>query len=225
VRNIIGSVVQLNKNRKYFFDQRFFSIIDSEIKAYWLGFIIADGSIRLSNLRGDVRLTVHNKDAYHLNKFSNAIKYTGNLYRHPNEASTTLNLYSRLMARDLILLGVMPNKTGHESFPEINGPLYRHLVRGIFDGDGTIGCYNNSWALSFCSGSYVLLSNIKFFINNVLHNTKGGINSITGRNAYRLNFGGTIIAPLVGNLLYNDANRYLDRKYNIYKEMVSYESK
>jgi len=145
--------MELNKNRKYFFDQRFFNVIDSEFKAYWLGFIIADGSVRLSNLRGDVRITVHNKDADHLIGFSNLIKYTGKLYKHPTELSTTISLYSRLMANDLIRLGVIPNKTGKECFPEIDVDLLRHLVRGIFDGDGTIGCYNNVWSLSFCSGS------------------------------------------------------------------------
>jgi len=214
--------MEVNKNRKYFFDQHFFNVIDSEPKAYWLGFILADGSVRSSNLRGDVRITVHNKDSAHLDKFSSMIKYTGNLYRHPNELSTTINLYSKLMVNDLIQLGIVPNKTGKEYFPKIDNNLLRHLTRGIFDGDGTVGCYNDAWALSFCSGSYRLLNDIKSFINNILHNTRGSINNIKHRNAYRLKFEGAILAPLVGSLLYKDSNYYLNRKYNIYKKMVNY---
>jgi len=217
--------MELNKNRKYFFNQSFFNLIDSESKAYWLGFILADGSVRLSNLRGDLRITVHNKDADHLNKFSNLIGYDGNLYRHPNESSTTISLYSRLMVNDLVQLGVVPNKTGIECLPKIEGGLLRHLVRGIFDGDGTIGCYNNTWALAFCSGSYELLRGIRSFVNESLFNTKGSINNIKYRNAYRLKFEGAFLAPQVGDLLYKDSDCYLDRKYNLYRKMVDYGSK
>ncbi len=38
---------ELNKNRKYFFNQQFFKNIDSEEKAYWLGFLMADGCVRI----------------------------------------------------------------------------------------------------------------------------------------------------------------------------------
>lgn len=38
--------IQKNSNRsKYSIDVDFFDIIDSELKAYWLGFFIADGSV------------------------------------------------------------------------------------------------------------------------------------------------------------------------------------
>ena len=210
----------IDKNRKYFFNQHFFDTIDSEDKSYWLGFVIADGSVRLSRLRGDLRIAVHRKDANHLEKFKYIIQYDGKLYKHPTDNCSTISLYSRILSGSLIKIGVIPNKTGKEFLPVIDSLLINHLIRGVFDGDGTIGCYNNSWALSFCSCSNKLLLEIKSIINNALGINKGSINNLKNRNAYRLKFEGNRLAPLVGDFLYKNSNIYLDRKYEKYKEMV-----
>lgn len=212
---------QLNKNRKYFFDQHFFENINSEEKAYWLGFILADGSVRLSKLRADLRITVASVDYHHLEKLAIAIGYDGELYEPPNEDSHVISLYSRVLSQSLIKLGIIPNKTGHEIVPSVENCFLSHLVRGVFDGDGTIGCYNNSWALAITSGSKKLLNKLKIIINNILATKRGSINKYSGKNAYRLKFEGNRIAPKVGHFLYRDANIYLDRKYKKYIEMVN----
>ena len=52
-------------SRKYNFDENFFDKIDTEEKAYWLGFIYADGAIFKRTL--SIRLST--KDIHHLEKF------------------------------------------------------------------------------------------------------------------------------------------------------------
>lgn len=212
---------QLNKNRKYFFDQYFFENINSEEKAYWLGFVLADGSVRLSKTRGDLRITVASVDRHHLEKFAHVIGYVGEVYEPPNENSCVISLYSRLLSQSLIKLDVIPNKTGYETMPFVEDCFLNHVVRGIFDGDGTIGCYNKSWALAITSGSEELLNKLKIIINNVLATKRGSVDKCSDRNAYRLKFEGNRIAPKVGHFLYKDADIYLDRKYKKYIEMVN----
>ena len=58
-------------------DENYFNLIDSADKAYWLGFIAADGwlSSNLENPRMMIGLSL--KDISHLEKFKNQIKFTG----------------------------------------------------------------------------------------------------------------------------------------------------
>ena len=61
--------------RKHFFDENYFESIDTEEKAYWLGFIAADGCIVKSGDYNSYRLYINlgNIDENHLQKFLNSI--------------------------------------------------------------------------------------------------------------------------------------------------------
>ena len=51
----------------------------------------------------------------------------------------SLNLGGRKLVSDLNALGVHANKTLTATFPAIRPDLERHLVRGLWDGDGWVG--------------------------------------------------------------------------------------
>ena len=55
-----------NHYRKYFFNFDFFEKIDNELKAYWLGFIYADGCILSQDPRGygeqEFKISIGEKD-------------------------------------------------------------------------------------------------------------------------------------------------------------------
>lgn len=55
-------------------DKRFFKTIDTEEKAYWLGFLYADGSVS-KDLKA-VTLELNIKDIDHIRKFKRAINST-----------------------------------------------------------------------------------------------------------------------------------------------------
>ena len=64
------------KRKKYSVNESFFDIIDTEEKAYWLGFIMADGCICTSNSSSPnnrLSIILNQKDKDHLIKFKKAI--------------------------------------------------------------------------------------------------------------------------------------------------------
>lgn len=105
------------RKRKYSLNESFFSTINSERKAYWLGFIMADGCVMIDNYNRsylDVRLAV--KDAGHLIAMSfdlgsnQPVKYyKNNTYKNNTLAAATF--CSRDLVNDLIDCGVIPRKT------------------------------------------------------------------------------------------------------------------
>lgn len=124
--------------RKYAMDEHYFSNIDCEEKAYLLGMIVADGNVmNEKNIKFYIRILLKNEDIYLLRVFKNLIKTESDIYINPYGRGT-LRVYSKIMFNDLSKLGVHPNKTGKEEIPIIRSDLYRHFVRGFFDGDGTI---------------------------------------------------------------------------------------
>lgn len=60
------------------FNHNFFEVIDTEEKAYWLGFIMADGCVSITH-SPKVLLGVAEKDAEHIREFhyvlNSSIKY------------------------------------------------------------------------------------------------------------------------------------------------------
>jgi hypothetical protein len=130
--------------RTIFFDEDFFEFIDNELKAYWLGFIMADGNVHTH------RITINSaeKDKEHLLLFMQHINHTGNLgFQVQEESFASSPIYhvrcnSHKMIQDLIKLGCLPRKTGYSILPSLADDLVHHFIRGYFDGDGCISIYN-----------------------------------------------------------------------------------
>jgi len=139
--------------RKYDCDFTFFEQIDTEAKAYWLGFIAADGCIQ------DDRTWViglASADKAHLEKIREPLKttspvreyYRETLIKHPKRGDyirkqfvIRFQITSRKMVADLVRLGITKRKTftlEYPSFSLVPKHLQHHFVRGYFDGDGCI---------------------------------------------------------------------------------------
>jgi len=141
----VGSRRSAGLIRKYTFDFNFFDEIDTEEKAYWLGFIYADGSVALNPHRLRISLVVEGKR--HLEKFKDAIGYTGKVLgpyhvssknKGGKKTKYTLECCHTGFVEALMKHGVIPNKTFLVSFPDIPKELRRHFIRGLFDGDGSV---------------------------------------------------------------------------------------
>jgi hypothetical protein len=128
-------------------DISFFECIDSPIKAYWLGFIVADGHIQ----KDGRKTSLISKDKEVLEKFKVAIKSNHpigtNTYYDARTSkyytSHSLQIGSKHFTHHLINQGVTNAKSSQCVFPEIPETLYPHFVRGLFDGDGCI-CFLKS---------------------------------------------------------------------------------
>ena len=139
--------VKSRGNKKYVINESFFEEIDTSDKAYFLGFLYADGYI--DEKRGQVELTLQSKDKEILEKLSKAIssdkpltyKKAKKHWKTGNMESDSYRLYikNRKMSQDLIKLGMRQNKSFTLEWPNcVPDNLIWHFIRGYFDGDGCI---------------------------------------------------------------------------------------
>ena len=106
------------KRIPYEYNVNYFKNIDTEEKAYWLGFIYADGCVSVSE-GGNKRLKIalQKSDEGHLRKFVNSID--GNVQVKIKKAMLNgvdygcceVQISGNELCSDLINLGVVPNKT------------------------------------------------------------------------------------------------------------------
>lgn len=147
---------------KYNIDETKFEKIDTEEKAYWLGFIYADGNVYESGKYKTkvLNICLSHIDKEHLYKFCSFLKTKKPLYFRKKLNQYSIHIWNIKIYNDLYKLGVIPNKTPTLRFPKINDNLKRHFIRGYFDGDGWIS-YNNKKITSVVVGMISSLSFIK----------------------------------------------------------------
>jgi len=215
------------RDPKYSFNKEFFDIIDNEEKAYWLGFIYADGYIYIpkDGTSHCLGIEIKYSDKNHLEKFNDCID--GNLiisdrYRKIDGYDNThrmcsIRLYSKKLIEQMVMLGVHQNKSMSITFPELSDELISHFIRGFFDGDGTINVEKRSKQLrcSFTSGSIDFLENLKVRLENI--NAKCYIcKSSPSSNSYQLGLSGRNSYLNFFNYIYDNSTIYLDRKHEFY---------
>jgi len=134
-------------NRIYEVNHNFFSTIDTEEKAYWLGFLFADGCVRTGNTGSQLVLKLSVKDLEHLKKFKKNISSEHKIVFNTNKTKTKkgiisvsenclIRVSSCEFVNNLINCGCTPNKTFTIDKPNIEEKYYRHFLRGFYDGDG-----------------------------------------------------------------------------------------
>jgi hypothetical protein len=124
------------------FDYTYFHNIDTTRKAYYLGFLFADGCICKSHYR--ISIFLQDRDSNIIKSFHSDLKSQINIqYREAfdnTRAQYGVYFNSKDMYYDLINLGIRPNKSiDGMNFPSIDSYLIPHFIRGFFDGDGTVG--------------------------------------------------------------------------------------
>lgn len=213
--------------RRHHYNESYFEKIDTEEKAYWLGFIMADGCIYKGSDASSYRLQVNLKssDIGHLMKFQEAI---GSNYKIQvkkvkscnNAEAAFLKINSTKMCKDLMGYGVVPRKSLICNVPNLDQSLTRHFIRGYFDGDGCIAYLSdrNRWSVSV-AGGYDILSSIKefmkdLFIDSALYPPR------KGQKVWSLECNKQSLVRDFVSVLYKDSRVYLDRKYERYIEVA-----
>lgn len=186
------------------FNEKFFESIDCESKAYWLGFIMADGCVSMTQ-HPKVQIKLHGKDEQHLIKWHKAIRSCNKLSTIEGKHKQSTH-YSQKMCHDLIRLGCIPNKSLLLEFPCIPNHLNHHFIRGYFDGDGCV-CFSNNRKISFV-GTKIFLETLRKKLN------AKGYFSTAGR-AFHWGVHGNVITKKIIDYMYADATIWLDRKEEI----------
>lgn len=198
----------------------FFEIIDTEEKAYFLGFIMADGNITERKSQSCLRIEIHKKDVYVLEKFKESIGLS-------NEIKTTrknhckISLHSDKMVDDLAKYGVKPRKSCKEVFPSLESNFMAHFIRGHFDGDGW--CTNTTShgkrrgsrkQIGFCGG-FEYLNDLVEYLNKNLNLFKLKVSSRergSQNNFSQIVYSSKHDTNALINFMYKNATIYLDRK-------------
>ena len=130
-----------NPNSKYEFDDNFFNNIDSDGKAYLLGWIASDGHIAKTN---SVTIAIHKKDEEIFRKFNEILGTKIETNYHKTRPMVKFSFNSLQASKDICKhLSISPGrKCETVQFPEDlqnDKNLGWAFIRGIFDGDGGIG--------------------------------------------------------------------------------------
>lgn len=200
---------------RYAVNDRYFDVVDTEEKAYWLGFLSADGCVRD---RGVVKLTLAARDGDHVRRFAAAIGYEGPVAveRLANgRRPVSVVVHRRRLAEALIRLGVVPRKTW--SLRPWSGPpdLMRHYWRGFVDGDGHVvavgGRSTPCWEIGLI-GTRPVVAAFAEFLHRHAHVTRRDPRRADGRTVWRVTVGGVEQPQLAARLLYADCTIALPRK-------------
>ena len=129
----------------YDYDENYFSKINTPDKAYWLGFVYADGFISKRE-QGSPVFGIGLGEPEPLEKIKKAMKSNKKIevYKKTNGYSDKSMTYrlafcSKQLVEDLEKWGCVENKTFKLKFPDfLNEDLVHHFIRGYFDGDGSV---------------------------------------------------------------------------------------
>ena len=118
-----------------------FNVIDTEEKAYFLGFLLADGCVfydknRL-NSSPKILFGLKSEDSYMVELFHKFINAQTSLRIDNRDGKGTVScvVSSFKMAEDLSFYGIA-NPKFLRPLPIVRYDLVHHLIRGFFDGDG-----------------------------------------------------------------------------------------
>ena len=208
-----------NYHNKLKFDNTMFDSIDTEEKAYWLGFLYADGSV--SSSVNTVELSLKGEDSNHLIKFKrflkssakvrlSEIKVNGKTFTRCRFQVTDKHFHDRLME-----LGCIPRKSlilrfpNEDIFSDIS--LVYAFIRGYLDGDGSVSFTHSGRLRLEILGTAEFLTKVQQYLpqfgNRLIKDKRRKLNTysiVCSANK----------ADEVAKLLYKDANIYLERKYN-----------
>jgi len=219
-------------SKKYTFNENYFEVINDPIKAYWLGFLYADGYISKNKERynsGLVGLSIHEKDEEHLLKFKNDIQSTHEIKHYKVSKGkgysetpyVRLILNSKTIYGDLVNHGLVEHKSQVKEPPKNLPKEYeKYFILGYFDGNGSISMSkdkNSGFDFKFRITSTKLM--LSFIMEHLYNNeTIYKISNTYKRHSYdiveSLDYGGNQQVYKIMKYLYEDTERFLQRKYD-----------
>jgi len=203
----------------------YFDAIDSEDKAYWLGFLAADGNVTCGNGRYRIALALKASDRQHLEHFRRSLSSSSTIRSKivMGNEYVRIQISGKRLAERLVELGVTPRKSLTLEFPlMLPDKLNRHFMRGYFDGDGCITRSRACKQLQFTvlgTKSFLEVYCDKLIqahcVSNVcLYPAKAD------SKCYQIAYTGNRQVPKIMNWLYKDATVFLLRKRQRYLELV-----
>lgn len=211
------STVRYNRTNRYKVDENYFETIDTEGKAYFLGLMYSDGSV----MKRGFYLKLKDEDI--IQQFKTELQAEEPIRRIETPWDAYIfQIYSQKLSQHLINHGCVPNKTKVIQVPKLREDLYRHFIRGFFDGDGCLQLQDKIYHCRFdlTSASLKFLEQLRPIITAKAI-TNGSLQKETKYDVWHLKYSGHQVVQIL-DWLYEDSHFYLKRKYFKYLLLKQY---
>lgn len=206
-----GKVSRINQN---VFDE-----ITTEIQAYTLGLIIADGSI--SRKGNTITICLTKDDDYILHLINeNLLDGLGTIFINHKEDTrprSILSFNGKHIKETLSKYGIIPDKSHiitqlSKAIPE---NLYHHYIRGLFDGDGVCSYYTShkkqKLRIGYCAYKKEFVKDFVDFLHKKLNLPVNKLFNTGG--CWQCSWGANHDIKTFYDYIYHDSTIYLGRKY------------
>lgn len=214
-----------NQARRKKVKDDYFSEIDTPTKAWLLGFIASDGTIRKEVNAIKIGLSLKDKEILEKIKDELGIEKEIFTYQTSNGFDVCeLSWTSKQQKEDLAKFGIVNRKTYKAlHLPNFIDDLKLAYILGYFDGDGSISISKEHYLrFRLCAYRPELLQEIGEFLKNKYNLTYSFSKDAT-RNMYELSIS-TFYANKVFADMYSLNSLHLERKYKKYLEYLSHET-
>lgn len=213
---------------KYQINQSFFDKWSTKM-AYVLGFIAADGNICKSGNSHMVQIGCDDLDI--IEKIKKTLSLNSPIQKRKRQQNTKISYQLRFSDRKIYFrlqkLGITPRKSLTIRPPRaMPSKFTSHYVRGFFDGDGSVWISKRSNKKRLVSVFYTAsVKMVDFLYKIVRSNCPLFVGKIqitqtpTKKGVYYSIVLGHRDSLLLSKYLYNEATIYLNRKYNIFREI------
>ena len=199
-------------------DEFAFDIVTPEA-AYWLGFLMADGSVQ-NGVRHSLKIQLATIDGCHVRKFRDFLKSGHKISVRPprtfmspsisdkpinDSGSYSIVIHSHRLADVVCQYGVVPNKSHVATVQKIAS--HPDFWRGVVDGDGHIGAVRKQ-GFGVC-GSFSLMVQFSEFCQKIAPGAKRTMRKT--KNTYYISHHGKN-AAIILDALYNFDGPALNRK-------------
>ena len=228
---IIGHLNYLGITKIGKYPCSYFHEIDTPEKAYWIGFIYADGTLQYvpEKRRYGFDMTLQSRDRYMLERLNSHFGNGGiwndyetsddilGYHRITTSQMSVLRLPRKELVEDLMSHNIFPRKTYREEFPIVKSEYFFDFLRGLNDGDGCIlinSSRHNYPAMVIVNPNLKLFNYLKRILEG--YEINSGISLRTDGHTYNFRLNGSYAMKAL-NEMYKDENCVkLERKYNQY---------
>lgn len=209
----------INKQNLTKFDDSVFEKIDTEAKAYWLGFLYADGYVASESDRNAIELSLKSSDIGHLEKFRDFLGFDKTKHIYQDTIRYRLSFQNKKIKQNLIYLGCLPRKSEILIFPtqeQVPFKLVPDFIRGYIDGDGSVMINTRRTA-----GRLNILGT-REILEGIVQSMGWRETKIRSKSEQTkvcsIEWSGYYVTDYLDQL-YQNATVYLDRKYEKYLEI------
>lgn len=228
-------------------DHSYFQNVDTADKAYLLGLIVSDGWVTKPGTDNSGNITKSPQIAFSLTESDRGlVEWVAAQWKTQNKISiiekdetiypngvvyvsrpmSRVIVSSQKMYSDLNRLGVDTKKSYLSILPILEKELYGHFLRGLFDGDGTVGVYpyGNSLSLSMkFNGTQCILGQIAWMLHSDFGMPYVKPSGHQNRVICTMGWDRTEDTKQLSNILYKDVDKSqcLQRKRKIVEDYFS----